>query len=102
MTDEDFALIKAMFANNDANLKVLRKVFYPELSADSPIGINFDLWSQTDFTGMSPEQMVITVQARQMFIKHTEQVLNMLRTIAGSKDETPEETKKRLIQDSAK
>ncbi len=102
LTDQDYALIKSMFADNDANLKVLRKIFFPELSADNPVGMNFDLWTQTNFDGMSAEEMVIAVQARKMLVMHVEACLQMLKTIAGSKEETPEQTKNRLMKDSAK
>lgn len=102
LNDEDFARIKSLFAENDENLKVLRKVFYPELDASNPIGMNFDLWTKLDLTGLSPEQALIRVQANQMMVAHVEACLSMLKTIAGKKDETPEETKSRLIKDSSK
>jgi hypothetical protein len=102
MTDDDFARIKGMFADNDGNLKVLRKIFFPELSDTNPVGMNFDLWTKLDLTGLSPEQKVIKVEANQMMVAHIEACLSMLKTLAGSKDETPEQTRKKLIQNSSK
>lgn len=102
MTDDDFARIKGMFADNDDNLKVLRKIFYPEVSVDNPVGMNFDLWTKLDLSNLSTEQKLIKVEANQMLVAHIEACLQMLKTIAGTKKETPEETKKRLLQSSAK
>lgn len=102
LTNEDMALIKALFAENDANLKLLRKIFYPEKDDMNPIGMNFDLWTKLDLTGLSNEQMVIVVKAYQMMVSHIESCLFMLKDLAGRKDETPEQTMKRLMQNSSK
>ena len=102
MTTDDIAKLKAMFAGNDDNLKVLRKVFYPEKEVANPIGVNFDLWSKLDLTGLSPEQAVTVVYANKMMVSHVETCLQMIKTLAGSTDETPEETLKRLTADSSK
>jgi len=102
MTDADFATIKAMFAENDDALKLMRKIFLPELSDANPIGMNFDLWTKLDLSGLSQEQKIIKVEAHQLLVSHVEACLQMLRTIAGWKEETPEQTKRRLIKDSTK
>lgn len=102
ITDADFAAIKSMFAGNPDNLKVLRKIFYPELTDSNPIGMNFDLWSKLDLSGLSADQKLIKVEANQMMIAHVEACLSMLQTLAGKEEETPEQTKKRLMQDSTK
>jgi len=102
MTDHDFALLKSMFAGKDENLKVLRKVFYPEKEDMNPIGMNFDMWSKLDLSGQSPEEQIITVRANSMLVHHVESCLQIIKTLAGSEEETPEETKARLQKDSAK
>jgi hypothetical protein len=102
MTVEDMASLKAMFADNDEGIKALRKLFYPEVSMENPIGMNFDLWTQLDLSNLTNDQKVIKIEARQMLVQHVEGVLNMIRTLAGTKSETAEETLKRLQKDSAK
>lgn len=102
MSDADFATAKAMFADNDEGLKFLRKIFYPEVGYDNPVGINFDLWSKLDLSGLQPEQKVIKVEAHQMLINHIEACLGIIKTIAGTKVETAEATRERLVKDSSK
>lgn len=102
MNEADVARLKAMFADNEDNLKVLRKLFYPELCVENPLGMNFDLWSTTDLSGLSVEQAHVMIEARKMMINHVEGVLRMMQTLAGKKDESPEDTLKRLMKDSAK
>lgn len=102
MSVDDVATLKAMFAGNDENLKVLRKVFFPELEAENPIGINFDLWSKLDLSGLSPEAKVIRVEAHALLVQHVETCLQMIKTLAGWEQETPEQTMKRLTKASAK
>lgn len=102
MTVADIDRLKAMFADDDDNLKVLRKVFFPEKDDMNPIGMNFDMWSKLDLSGLSPDQALIVVQANKMLVEHVEQCLRMIKTLAGTKQETAEETLKRLTKDSAK
>lgn len=102
MTPEDVAAFKGMFADNKDGLKALRKIFLPELSTGNPINMNFDLWSKLDLTGLDAEQKLIKVEANQMLISHVEQCLGMINVLAGSKDETAEETLERLMMDSTK
>jgi hypothetical protein len=48
------------------------------------------------------EQLYVNLLTRNVIITHTEQQLYQLNTLAGLKAETPEETIKRLQQDSSK
>lgn len=102
MTDADFAFINSMFAGNTDGLKTLRKIFLYEVDVNDPIGMSRDMWTTLDLTGLSSDQLVLAVTARQMMIKHLEGALQVLATIAGEKKESPEETLKRLQKDSAK
>ena len=52
--------------------------------------------------GKTPEQLFQDMHARNTLIIHVEQQLGQLEVLAGTKDETPEEMKKRLTQNSAK
>jgi len=80
ISDEELRLLKSVFADNDALLKLLRKVFLPELSPDA----------------------VINIKARNQLIQHIEMQLITLKHLAGIKKESVEETKERLKRDSAK
>lgn len=102
MSDADFAMAKALFADNDDALKFLRKIFFPELAHGNPVGINFDLWSKLDLNGLQPDQKLIKVEAHQMLVNHIEACLGILKTLAGTKNETADETKTRLTKDSSK
>ncbi|MFA6314975.1 MAG: hypothetical protein WC648_01215 [Candidatus Paceibacterota bacterium] len=50
----------------------------------------------------APDLVGTSLIARNTFISHTDQQLAVIRTLAGQKLETVEETKKRLLQDSSK
>lgn len=102
ITDEEFATIKALYADNDAALKMLRKVFLPEIEPNAPLGQNIDLWMTLDIAEQSPEQAMVNIKARNLLIQHVEQRLMQLKTLAGSKSDSVEETKKKLIKDSSK
>lgn len=101
-SDADLSLIKNTFANNEELLKVLRKVFLPELTADAPIGQNIDLWMTLKIEDLEPEQALINIKARNTVIQHLEMSLMQLSILAGQKEETVDETKKRLAKDSSK
>lgn len=102
MTLEDVTLLKAMFAERDGAVEVIRKIFYPELTADAPLHGNKDMFFDLDLSGMSPDQKVIAVEARQMLIKHVEGSLSVIKALVGQSGETAEQTLARLKKDSAK
>ena len=56
----------------------------------------------TDIKGKSPENIYSDLITRNTMINHTEQQLNMLKVLAGLKDETLEQTQERLKKDSSK
>lgn len=98
----DIATLKGAFQDNDALIEVIRKVFYPQLTEDSPIRANFDLWTRLDLNGMMLEQKVIRIEAHQLMVNHIENALGNIITLIGKKDETPEQVLARLSKDSAK
>jgi hypothetical protein len=102
ITDTELALIKATFADNEPLLLLMRKIFLPELDASTPIGQNIDLWMTVKIDEMTPEEAIINLKARNSLISHLDQQLSVLEILAGQKDETAEETKKRLQTNSAK
>ena len=102
ITDEELQTIKSMFADNLPGLKLLRKMFLPEVNATAPLGQNFDLWMTMKVEDQTPEQIISNIKARNTLIQHIESVLMQLNSLAGQKAETVEETKARLAANSTK
>ena len=102
ITDEDLAIIKGAFADNEPLLKVLRKVLLPEITPDAPLGQIIDLWMTVDIDSQTPEQAYINIKARNLVIAHVENNLRQLSNLAGTKAETVEQTKARIMQNSSK
>lgn len=102
VTDEELAIIKGTFANNTKLLKLMRKIFLPEVTIDSPIGQVVDLWMTTKVDDMSTEAALINLKARNGVINHVESCLMQLHILAGATEETVEQTKARLLKNSAK
>lgn len=102
ITNEELATIKALYSDNPQALKVLRKIFLPEIDANSPIGQNFDLWMTLKIEDQSPEHIITNIKARNTLIQHVESCLMQLSILAGQKEETVEETKARLSANSTK
>lgn len=102
ITDAELSIIKGLFAENEPALKLLRKIFLPELDPTAPIGQNIDLWMTIKVEDMDAEAALINIKARNTLISHVEQQLMQLKTLAGFKKETVEETKDRLAKDSSK
>lgn len=102
MTADDVAVLKAMFEDREGAVEVLRKIFYPELTADNPLQLNSDMYTQLQITEMSPEQALLAVTARQQLVRHVEGSLQVIKLLVGEKGETPEQALNRLRKDSAK
>jgi len=102
ITDEELQLIKSLYAENNEALKLLRKVFLPEVNSKAPLGQNFDLWMTLKVDDLTPEEALINLKARNFVIGHVEQCLMQLALLAGQKTESVEETKKKLQQNSSK
>lgn len=102
ITDAELSIIKNTFADNEDLLKLMRKIFLPELDPSAPLGQNLDLWMTIKIEDLPPEQAIINLKARNVLITHVDQQLMVLRTLAGMKSETLEQTKERLKKDSSK
>ena len=103
LSDQDLAVLRAMFLDREGAIDVIRKIFFPELTADSPIKLNNDLWTTGfDLSGMTPEQKVIAVEARQMMVNQIEGGLQVIRLMVGTKEETVEQAVARVRKDSSK
>ncbi len=103
MTPEDIAVLKAMFEERDGAVEVIRKIFYPQLTADNPIHSNQDMWYPgLDLSNMTNEQKIIAVEAHGKLVKHVEGCLAIIKMLVGEKNESPEQVLKRLQQNSSK
>lgn len=102
ITDNDIAVIKGLFADNEEALKVLRKVFLPELDPEAPLGGLIDIYMATPTENQSEHEIAVNLKSRNMLIQHVDRQLIQLKALAGTKAESVEETKKRLTQNSAK
>lgn len=102
ITDEELSLIKSLFSDNLPALKLLRKMFLPEVNPTAPLGQNFDLWMTLKIEDQTDDQIITNIKARNTLIHHVESVLMQLNSLAGMKSETVEETKARLASNSTK
>lgn len=102
LTNEELTTIKALYSDNLPALKVLRKIFLPEVNATAPLGQNFDLWMTMKVEDLTAEEALVNLKARNTLIQHVESCLMQLSLLAGQKEETVEETKARLAANSTK
>lgn len=102
ITDLELSEIKKMYSENKTALKLLRKIFLPEISADAPIGQNIDLWMTMKIDELNPEEALLNIKARNALIQHVETCLMQLAILAGQPEESVEETKNRLSKNSTK
>ena len=102
ITDADISMLKNTFADNTELLKLLRKIFLPEITADAPIGQNLDLWMTLKLEDMTPEQAMVKILARNTVIQHVESCLGQIKILAGQKSESVEQTKENLKKNSNK
>lgn len=79
---EELALIKSAFKGNTDLLKLMRKVFLPELDPTAPLGQIIDLWMTVPVKEMTAEQAQVNILARNSLIMHVEQQLLQLQALA--------------------
>lgn len=99
---EEVDMIKSAFKGNETLLKVLRKVFLPELSPDTPLGQQIDLWMTVPLQNLDPDQAMINIIARNQLIQHVEAQLLQLKILAETDAKTLEEAREALKKDSNK
>ena len=102
ITQEEIQLIKATFKDNEPLMVAIRKLMYPVIDPNAPIGEQVDLWMNVDIDGMSAEQALINMKARNLFIGHVEGGLNKLKMLANMDEKTPEELKESAKKNSSK
>jgi len=81
-TEEELKIIRDTFKGNDRLLKLLRKVFLPELDPDAPLGEMIDIWMSVPVREMSPEDARVNILARNSLIMHLEYQLGQLKVLA--------------------
>ena len=102
ITNDELKLLKATFGGNEPLLKIMRKIFLPELDPSMPLGQNIDLWMTINVDNMTPEQAYINIKARNTLINHIEQQLMQIKVLSDIKEETFEELAARMEKDSSK
>lgn len=101
-TEQELAIFKGAFKDNEPLLKLLRKVFLPELDPQAPLGQMIDIWMSTATKDRTPEQIAIELTARNMLIQHVDGMLMQMRTLAGMETMTQEEVVAKVKADSSK
>lgn len=102
ITDEERKLITSVFRGNEKLLKLMRKMFLPEIDPEAPIGQLLDLWMTVSIKEMSPEQAYAHILARNTVISHVDNVLMQLKLIAGLEPISPEEAQAKIKADATK
>lgn len=100
--EEEIDMIKSAFKGNEKLLKVLRKIFLPEITADAPLGQNIDLWMTIPVGQLTEQQAIVNLLARNQLIQHVESQLLQLRILAETDAKTLEEARESLKKDSSK
>jgi len=101
-SDSELSYMRNTFKNNDELLKLLRKVFLPELDPTAPLGQMVDLWGSIPVKELSPEAAHINILARQTLISHLDQCIMQLQVLANQEETTPEDRKEKARKDSSK
>jgi len=101
-TKEELAIIKGLFKGNEEALKLMRKVFLPELDPKAPLGQMIDIYRTIKTDGMMASEVVIALEARNFVIAHIDMQLQQLQILAGMEDETTKEKEVRQGKDSNK
>lgn len=101
-TEEELKIIQDTFRGNERLLKLLRKVFLPEIDPNAPLGQVIDLWMTVPLKEMSTEDARVNILARNSLIMHLEQQLMQLKILSEMNEENVEEFLKKKKKDSAK
>lgn len=103
-TDPDLKLIRSHFKGNEPLLKLIRKVFLPEITAgdldERPLNGLIDVYASIS-PDKSAEEMAIDVKARNMLLSHLNVQLTQLQALADS-EESEDERKERERKNSTK
>lgn len=102
LTEAEISLIKNTFKGNEPLLIAMRKVFLPTYDVNSPIGDQQDLWMNVEIDGKTPEEAMLNIKARALFMAHMEGGLTKLKITSEQTEVTAAQTKEALKKDSNK
>jgi hypothetical protein len=102
ISENEIKLIKSTFKDNEGLLKLLRKIFLPEITSDAPLGQNIDLWMTIPVNQMTEQQALSNLLARNQLIQHVESQLLQLKILAETDAKSLEEAREALKKDSNK
>jgi hypothetical protein len=104
LTEEDIALIRDTFRNNERLIRVLRKIFLPSVGDNAlPLEeLGKDMWLNMDFAQMANDEIKPIVLARQDAIKFIMGALIQLKVIANTDLESPLNAELKKQKDSTK
>ena len=83
---EELEMLRGAFKGNDRLLKLLRKVFLPEIDPYAPLGQVVDLWMTIDLRQQTPETAYVNLMARNTLITHVEQQLLQIQVLANMEE----------------
>jgi hypothetical protein len=101
ISPQEMSLLKNTFKGNEELVRLMRKLFLPELDAYTPVGQNIDLWMTVKLDDLTPEQAIINLKARNSLIQHLDQVLSTIKILSET-DDSPEKAVERLKKNSNK
>lgn len=87
ITPEDIAIIKGLFKGNEAALRLMRKIFLPELDPTAPIGQMIDIYGSIPTKDRTVEQIAVDLMARNIMVAHCDAMLMQLQAIANLPEE---------------
>jgi len=99
---EELAIIKGLFNDNEEALKLMRKVFLPELDPKAPLGQMIDIYRTIQTEGKMMQDVVVAIESRNFVIAHVDMQLQQLQILAGMEDETPKQRTEREAKNSTK
>ncbi len=102
ITPEEMELIKRTFSGNEMLVRLMRKLFLPELDPKAPIGQMVDLYMTIKVEELSMEDALVKLRARNELISHVDQVLMTIKLISEMTLPDSGEAIARLKKDSAK
>jgi len=98
-TDAEITQLKSMFPD-DKTIKLLRKVFIPEITIDAPINGQENIFLGTDVETLTIEEQVINLKAAKRFIARLEGGMNVIKQMTAQVEVTPEEKAKKAKANS--
>lgn len=99
--DKECEMIKALF-DTDEKLKLMRKVFLPELTQDAPIAGNETLLSYIRTEDMTSEEIAVEVKSVMKMIRHIEAALSMAQMMNTNAPASASQIAQKIKKDSLK